>query len=152
MVCVLIIPLSVNFEQKFIRILLMLLLNFLLGKISHKWKDNLVANIHFMKTIYDNVELCGIGLMHKEKKKISNETKMNYYSFFMYFFFWRNSIGNNFSIIRLKVSNITWKNLIFYEPFTAHSLSSLSVNLHTNVHVIFKEFPTTFWGMQYHML
>ena len=64
----------------------MLLLKFLLEKISHKWKDNLVANIHFMKTIYGNVELCGIGLMHKEKK-ISNENKINYYSFFMFFFF-----------------------------------------------------------------
>ena len=32
-----------------------------------------------MKTIYDNVELCGIGLMQKGKKKrISNESKINY--------------------------------------------------------------------------
>lgn len=152
MVCVLIIPLSVNFEQKFIRILLMLLLNFLLRKISHKWKDNLVANIHFMKTIYDNVELCGIGLMHKEKKRFEMKPKLIIIHFLCIFFFWRNSIGNNFSIIRLKVSNITWKNLIVYERFTAHSLSCLSVNQHTNVHVIFKEFPTTCWGMQYHML
>lgn len=152
MVCVLIIPLNVNFEQKFIRILWMLLLKFLLGKISHKWKDNLVANIHFMKTIYENVELCGIGLMHKQKKRFEMKPKLIIIPFLCIFLFWRNSIGNNFSIIRLKVSNITWKNLIVYERFTAHSLSCLSVNLHTNVHVIFKDFPTTYWGMQYHML
>jgi len=30
------------------------------------------------------------------------------------------------------------KNLIVYERFTAHSLSCLSVNLHTNVHVVFR--------------
>lgn len=92
-----------------------------------------------------------LGLCIKKKKRFEMKPKLIVIAFTC-IFFWRNSIGNNFSIIRLKVSNITWKNLIVYERFTAHSLSSLSVNLHTNVHVIFKEFPTTFWGMQYHML
>ena len=64
----------------------MLLLNFLLGKISHKWKDNLVANIHFMKTIYDNVELCGIGLMHKEKKRFEMKAKLIIIPFLCIFF------------------------------------------------------------------
>lgn len=60
---------SLSFEQKFAQILLMLVLTRLVGKISSRWKNNLLATINFMKTIYDNVELCGIGLMQKEKKK-----------------------------------------------------------------------------------
>ena len=79
-----------------------------------------------------------LGLCIK-KKRFQMKTKLIIIPFLcFFFFFWRNSIGNNFSIIRLKVSNITWKNLIVYERFTAHSLSCLSVNLHTNVHVIFR--------------